>query len=457
MGRTIATVLVVFGLVAGIALLDEGRERERGDDAIARAPAPPSPSTPQDGPAFGGASLTDCLGSLAAEPPEKSQFPGLSEQGVAEISKRVERLRGLRFSAPVDATFLDDTALDRRLDELAGGTRARELLAQQGEALILLGAIPPGADLHELTTEALTSQVVGLYVPETKELLVAQSGTPGAVEEITLAHELEHALADDDLGLPLPTGTTAGSSDRVLAAQSLVEGDATLTMELYALRYVSLQDQLDIADDPELAAGEGDLSGLPDFLRRQLLFPYEAGLQYVCDRYSEGGWDAVDEAYSDPPASTAQLLGLREADPVDPPPPGTPPSPWREVLRDQLGAASLAWLFAAPGGDPDRALPDPRGPISGWAGDRIVLWQRGEGQSTESALSASIVDEGGTLCGALIAWYGAAFPESELGRDGDTTTFAGDDRYAAIRCDGEAIGMGIAPSAPLAATLSGGE
>ena len=119
--------------------------------------------------------------------------------------------------------------------------------------------------------------------------------------------------------------------------------------------------------------------------------------------------------------------------------------------------ASLAWLFAAPGGDPDRALPDPRSPISGWAGDRIVLWQRGEGESSESALSMSIVDEGGTLCGALIAWYGAAFPDAELGREGDTTTFAGDEQAAAIRCEGEAIGVGIAPSAPLAATLSGGE
>ena len=180
MGRTIATVLVVFGLVAGIALLDEGREGGGSDDAITSAPTP-SPTTPDGAPAFGGTSLTDCLGALTADPPERSQFPGLSDQGVAEISERVEDLRRLRFSGPVDATFLDDTALDRRLDELAGGTRARELLAQQGEALILLGAIPPGADLHELTTEALTSQVVGLYVPETKELLVAQSGTPGAV------------------------------------------------------------------------------------------------------------------------------------------------------------------------------------------------------------------------------------------------------------------------------------
>jgi len=453
MGRTIATVLAVVGLVAGIALLDEGRERE-GAAAVASAPEPP----PERGEGtFGNASLTDCLGALGAAPPESSQFPGLDEQGVEEISGRVERLRHLRFSGPVDATFLDDTALDRRLDELAGGTRARELLARQGEALVLLGAIPPGSDLHELTTEALTSQVVGLYVPETKELLVAQSGSPGAVEEITLAHELEHALADDDLGLPLPSGTTAGSSDRVLAAQSLVEGDATLTMELYALHYISLEDQLDVTEDPELAAGEGDLGSLPDFLRRQLLFPYEAGLQYVCDRYEEGGWNAVDAAYSDPPASTAQLLGLRDTDPVDPPPAGTLPPPWRQVLRDQLGAAALAWLFAAPGGDPDRALPDPRGPISGWAGDRIALWQRGEGDSAQSALSMSIVDEGGTLCGALVAWYGAAFPDAELGRDGDTTTFAGDDSHAAIRCDGESIAMGIAPTAALAATLESGE
>lgn len=457
MGRSLAGVLVVVALVLGIALLDEGRDRDGADGIVAaqveRAGSQGS-QTSQGGEteAFGGGSLTDCLGALGADPPDESTFPGLDQRGVDQIARRVEGLRELKFGGPVDANFLAPGDLDARILELSGGGAVRELARRQGAALELLGAIPDGDDLYELTTDTLEDQVVGLYAPETKELLVSASGSPGAVEEITLAHELEHALADDDLGLPLAGRVRAGEGDAALAAQALIEGDATLTMQLYALRYVSLGDQLDIGSDPEVAgAGLGDI---PDILRRQLLFPYEAGLQFVCDRYAEGGWDAVDEAYADPPTSTAELLGLRDTDPVEPPPSGALEKPWRPILRDQLGAATLAWLFAAPGGEPDRAIPAPRDAIAGWAGDRVTLWERGKGAAAVQALSLTIVDEGGTLCGATVAWYAATDPDAELGREGDTTTFAGADRDAAITCDGGTVRLGIAPDAALAATLS---
>ena len=254
MGGSIATVAAVVALVAGVALIDHGRGTADGAGSAVAATADTDgasaggPNVPED--ALGGASLTDCLGEIGTGPPPTTEFPGLDEQGVEEIAGRVERIRELRFSAAVDATFLSDAALDRRIDELSREEGTKAATARQGAALQLLGAIPPDADLFELTTDALTSQVVGLYAPETKELLVARAGSAGTVEEITLSHELEHALADDALGLPLPAGTTAGNSDRVLATQALIEGDATLTMQLYALRYVSISDQLGLSDDP---------------------------------------------------------------------------------------------------------------------------------------------------------------------------------------------------------------
>ena len=190
--------------------------------------------------------------------------------------------------------------------------------------------------------------MVGLYLPGPGELLVARSGEAGALEAITLAHELEHALADDALGLPIPRGGKPSDSDADLAAQALVEGDATLTMELYALRYVDLGEQLSLSG----VAGAGDdLEELPDFFQRQLLYPYAAGFAYVCGLYAEGGWEAVDDAYRNPPASTAELLdpGLRPRELTEPPPGGRLAKPWRSTLRSDVGAAELSWLFAAPG------------------------------------------------------------------------------------------------------------
>lgn len=429
----------------GVALLAGGGS---GTDLLPAGSAPPAV-------AGAGAGAGGCAEALASVKPEDSGPPALTRKGVEEVAGRVERIRDLRFGAPVDATFLSREGIARRVSNLVDRGYPRELADRQAAALIALGALPPDTDLLRLSRRALASQVVGLFVPETKELLVGRSGSAGAVEEITLAHEVEHALAFDAVGFPLPERTRPGRGDRDLAVQSLIEGDATLTMQLYAQRHVSLGRQLDVADDPEIASGSDDLSKLPDFLRRQLLFPYEAGLQFVCDRYASGGWKAVDRAYRKPPRSTSELLGL-DSDlgaPVDPPATGRPPKPWRRRLSDQLGAAELAWLFAAPGGDPDRALPEPRAAISGWAGGRVTLWQRGDA----SAVGVSLVDRGsGSLCGATVAFYGAAFPRATLSRSGEVTTFAGPDQDAAVSCSGETIQLGIAPRAEIAERIATG-
>ena len=41
---------------------------------------------------------------------------------------------------------------------------------------------------------------------------------------------------------------------------------------------------------------------------RQLEFPYLAGSTWVSGLWASGGWDAVNAAYDQPPASTEQVL-----------------------------------------------------------------------------------------------------------------------------------------------------
>lgn len=458
MGRSIAFVLAVVGLVIGLALLDRNREPE----AIGATLAPVADrevDTSESSDALGlgdTAYLTSCLSSaLAGAGGDVPPAPPLTPRGVQVISERVARLRELSFDGPVEVDFLTDDGIDRRVSGLIDAEVSPELTARQGLVLELLGALPPGSDLLELTRAALAAQVVGLFVPETEELLVASSGDAGAVEEITLAHELEHALAFDALGLPIARRYRPERSDRDLAAQALVEGDATLTMELYALRYVELSEQLALLNEPGAASSEEELAKLPYILQQQLLFPYEAGLEFVCDRYTDGGWEAVDRAYGDPPRSTAELLDP-SAGPVrvvDPRSPGSLPEPWRRTISGQLGAADLTWLFEAPGGDPDLALPEPEAAALDWRGGRYELWQDG----SRSALAVTLSERaGGALCGATLAWYGASFPDSALAKAAKgTTTFEEPGRSAAIACEAGAVVIGIGPDPAAAAALAG--
>ncbi len=459
MGRSPAFVLAVVGLLTGLALIDHERDRGAGEGSLAATTAavPPAGTAEAEveAAAFGDTSyLLSCLGSAVSEAGDAPPSPPLTPRGVAAISRRIERLRELAYDGPVDVQLLTDAQVDRRISALIDRDYPASLARRQGLALELLGALPPESDLLELTETALSSQVIGLYVPETEELLVASSGKAGALEQITLAHELEHALAHDALGFPLPERARAGRSDRDLAAQALIEGDASLTMELYALRYIDLEEQLSLLDEPGAAVEERRLEELPHFLQRQLLFPYDAGLRYVCSRYEEGGWEAVDRAYADPPGSTAELLDPEGA-PIElekPPAGGALPRPWRRTLSDQIGAAELSWLLEAPGGDPAATLPEPRAAAAEWRGGSFTLWQDGP----RSALGISLAaPPGGELCGAMIAWYGASRPEASLEVDGATSSFSDPGRAASITCDDAGVVIGIAPDPATAAALSG--
>jgi hypothetical protein len=48
--------------------------------------------------------------------------------------------------------------------------------------------------------------------------------------------------------------------------------------------------------------------GTPEILQDELLFPYEQGAVFVQALIADGGWEAVDAAYANPPASTEQIL-----------------------------------------------------------------------------------------------------------------------------------------------------
>ncbi len=202
---------------------------------------------------------------------------------------------------------------------------------------------------------------------------------------MTLAHEVEHALADQTLHLVETVGGPA-AADRNTAYVALVEGDATLTMELYALKYVGLDDQLSLGEN---VPGEEEFAALPDYVQRSLLFPYLEGLRFVCHRLADGGMREIDHAYADPPAATSQVIFPDRYGVIEPVKAELPPKPapgWTAVSHRELGAAELEWLFHAPGGDPLASLPEPRTLVFGWAGGELELWRQGD----ERALAISL-------------------------------------------------------------------
>ncbi|MGQ0823579.1 MAG: hypothetical protein ACT4OX_00875 [Actinomycetota bacterium] len=319
------------------------------------------------------------------------------------VAKWVEQHRGLGFESVPNPTYVSPEEMtDRIRDQIVTSYPADVARADQ-EMLIALGVLPPGTDLLEEYTEFAGSSVAGYFDPDTGELAVlADEDEPFDILELTtVAHELEHAVAHQALTLPIADDTNLSpDDDGQRAALALVEGDATLTMTQFQLAAATLDDLIDTLGTSALDSQISALADAPTYFAQQQLFPYFEGEAFVCALYGEGGWDAVDDAYKNPPTTTAQVMFpqryLDSEGAIDAPNPEAPGDDWTEVRRTTFGAADLMFLFDAIG------IGDARTHASAWAGGEIGQWRNGE----DIALRLSLVERATSsgLCQPLRNW-----------------------------------------------------
>ena len=498
----LAAVVAVAVVGAATVAVVERRRRQSLEERVARleeqrraSPAtgagdaeqdrPPSGSGGDDGDdllgrlleAFGGGAggvldgsfLEDCASVLAGAGQGGglgSLFGGATTPAdptaqLRDIAADLEEIRELRFRRVPEPVYLSPEELRRRVRDEVSRELSPEVAAGDARVLIALGALPAGADLRALTLQALGEQVAGFYDPAGGELVVGRA-TSGSEKldgpaRMVLAHELDHALTDQVLDLPVDDGRPPpGAEDAALARLTLVEGDATLAMQLYGLRHVGLLEQLGGLSGA--LASQEQLSALPHHLQRSLTFPYLQGLSFACRLHADGGWAAVDRAYDEPPATTAQVLfperyAAREAA-VDVRDPSPPEGGWEAEPTRAFGAAELLWLLEAPGGDPDRALDDELGRVRAWAGGELHVW--GDGERTAAALVLAQRADQPTLCATMAAWQRAAFPGARpvAAEQGEELALDGAAGDAVLRCAGADVRVGLGPDVAVARAVA---
>jgi hypothetical protein len=227
------------------------------------------------------------------------------ESNLLLIEGRVERIRGLDFIRRPQPVLVNGAEVRRQgLLELDQQVSRPEQLADD-ELLKLLGLIPADSNLHAIQSAVFQDQVAGFYDPDTKRLaLVKNAGAQDeSVGEITLAHELTHALDDQRFGLK---DEPPGTNDRSTAYNALVEGDATSVMTRYATQYMTGSNLLGAL----FASTAGGGPRLPPYIQSSLEFPYLEGQRFVDTlfRYARG-WKLVNAAFKfRPPVSTQQIL-----------------------------------------------------------------------------------------------------------------------------------------------------
>jgi len=246
--------------------------------------------------------------------PTATAVSGLPDQlasEIAEIESQVSQIRGLEKKTDVDHTMISSEELEELVVEDFFSEYSDEDAFQDVLVLSSLGLLPGEFDLKGFYQSLYSEQIAGFYDEETKEIFVVQGQDFGGSEKLTYSHEFTHVLQDQAYGLEDGLGLNQDAceedSERCAAIQALIEGDATQTEILWFQNFGSRQDYSDLLDMFD-QLDTPILDSAPPFMSSDLYFPYEKGFEFVQSLYEEGGFDAVDEAYLNPPISTEQIL-----------------------------------------------------------------------------------------------------------------------------------------------------
>lgn len=381
--------LVVVALLAG-ALVVVGRRT--GSPVAALADPTTSTTTPQTSSTTAPATTPGPGGPTAG-----GTGVAAVDAQLADISRFVERQRGLQFTQPVKVDLVDDAEFERRL--LVDFDKDTTDLITSGKLLQALGLVPAGSDVVAQMRSLLGVGVLGFYDPTTKELVVRGTDLTPMTRQ-TVAHELTHALDDQHFGLDRPEYDQR-DDEISFGFSALGEGDARRVENSYA-DSLSRADQAELHREEDAVGGGAQLGQVPEALIQLLMAPYDLGEVLVDRLYRDGGQAAVDAAFADPPSTSEQLLDpakyeSHEARRDVAPPPADGPT----IDQGVFGAFLLETLLTDAGVDAATA----RRAVAGWAGDWYVAWTApGGGTCLRVDVATDDAAAGRSLATALGRW-----------------------------------------------------
>ncbi|HYJ61659.1 MAG TPA: hypothetical protein VE032_09380 [Actinomycetota bacterium] len=407
-----------------------------GDPTTSTAPAPTSTApTPTGAPAgrisherTSAPSFTEAVRAICEAPdvpPSEPVDPDPLPPDIRSLVRQVERTRGLTFPDPVTAAGISDDVMDRKIRENFEIYALEEPLARRTAAWRTLGVIPPDADLRTALEAFITGQVVGFYDPATGELVYLDEGaglTPTA--EITLAHELTHALEDQRFDLARLDAIAARCRDEAYeAALGLVEGSATYHGVLAAIG--TGQDiDFGLLADAQLEALASPPDGVPPFVYELESWPYIDGPVFVQSIVQRGDERAVDDALGALPATTEQIIhpeGYPSELPRDLDIPDLTPAigpGWGDLDAMVVGEE---WLRAMLALRLDRAAAAEA--AAGWDGGIYRAWSDGADVIVVMETAWDTPEDADAFAGALETWVGDETNTSIVRIGEDQVTF----------------------------------
>jgi PGF-CTERM protein len=331
---------------------------------------------------------------------------------VARSMARVEVIRGLEFNGTVPVEIVSRSAFANSSGNASYSDAFRAFDNGKFEALFLIGEDEGSLDVQQANRG---STVAGYYSPSADSIvLVTDNESALQVDELTLGHELVHAIQDQKFGLG---NFSSQTRDGANANSGLIEGDANFVQYRYEDRCGEGGAWNGTCLRPDRSGGSGDGPANLGvyFLSYQ---PYSDGPAFVGAEKAEGGWAAVNDLYDAPPESAEQVIHPElygEDPPTEVELSDEHTGSWERVRPEsrldyaEVGQSGVAAMFAYPlyaeAGNTRTYISNVLAPgtwlnqtdsgevsqfdplnygfdaAAGWDGDRMHFYENGDGES----------------------------------------------------------------------------
>ncbi|MHB1326486.1 MAG: hypothetical protein ACYDGS_06460 [Thermoleophilia bacterium] len=149
---------------------------------------------------------------------------------IKSIEEEISRMRGLPIRSEIAVSYLSREQLRREMKAQIEKEYSPAEVNVEEKVLKGLGLLKEKDNLTAAIEQMLDEEVAGFYDDETRQLkLVSDKPELNLMNQVTLAHEVTHALQDQNFSLSEFLPENSGNDDADLARLAFVEGDATVS------------------------------------------------------------------------------------------------------------------------------------------------------------------------------------------------------------------------------------
>ncbi len=288
----------------------------------------------------------------------------------------LSKITGWKVKRKVPSQILPRAEFARMVqDGVAAAERDKETRAAE-LTLKMFGLVPWDYKLAQESADLIEEQAAAFYDTRKKKLFVLDNIPDGPEQRVALAHELAHALADQQFGIEKYLNA-AKDDDAFTARESVIEGQASWLSWAYMAEQAGGRPEVprQLLDELADVGATGDnfpvLERTPLYIRESLTFPYTEGMKFQDAIYRKLGVAAFDQVFRDAPLSTQEILHPETyADALRPTHPVLPKqSSVRLLAEGDVGEFDFSALLRQYGSDADGRL------SSEWRGGTYRLYE----------------------------------------------------------------------------------